>query len=41
MSALPDPLKPTEIIVEVFNSPEKPSPLIQTENALTTILSRR
>ena len=34
MSAPPDPLKPTEIIVEMFNSPEPPSPLIQTENAL-------
>jgi hypothetical protein len=34
MSAPPDPSKPTEIIVEVFNSPEPPSPLIQTENAL-------
>ena len=33
-SAPPDPLKPTEFIVEVFNSPEPPSPLIQTENAL-------
>ena len=34
MSAPPDPSKPTEIIVEVFNSPEPPPPLIQTENAL-------
>jgi hypothetical protein len=34
MSAPPDPSKPTEIIAEVFNSPEPPSPLIQTENAL-------
>ena len=35
MSAPPDPSKPTEIIVEVFNSPEPPpSPLIQIENAL-------
>ena len=34
MSAPPDPLKPSEIIVEMFNSPEPPSPLIQTENAL-------
>ena len=34
MSEPSDPSKPTEIIVEVVSSPEPPSPLIQTENAL-------